>query len=164
MSAASVYGGGFALQASGVPLPWGAGFNRLCCSATDDHYGIPHFTCHWNASPVYMFVPSFKHQMNSIVVFVPKLNFNSCNSCWCSSYFKQNNEKWSSSMFFGVKLRINWFDKLSIITSQPTRGWLFRPKKVPPEKKNQRSLKETIRLVKMNQANINSIKEKKVLG
>ena len=122
------YGGGFALQASGVALPWGAVFNRLCCSATDDHYGIPHFTCHWNASPVYMFVSSFKHQMNSIVVFVPKLNFNSCNSCWCSSYFKQNNQKWSSSMFFGVKLRINWFDKLLIITSQPTRGWLIRPK------------------------------------
>ena len=30
--------------------------------------------------------------------------------------------------FFGVKLRINWFDKLLIITSQPTRGWLNRPK------------------------------------
>ena len=30
--------------------------------------------------------------------------------------------------FFGVKLRINWFDKLLIITTQPTRGWLIRPK------------------------------------
>ena len=152
-------------------------FRRLrCCIALgscfqsslllSNRWSLWHSTFHLslNTSPVYMFVSSFKHQMNSIVVFVPKLNFNSCNSCWCSSYFKQNNEKWSSSMFFGVKLRINWFDKLSIITSQPTRGWLFRPKKVPPEKKNQRSLKETIRLVKMNQANINSIKEKKVLG
>ena len=110
------------LRASGVALPWGAVFNRLCCSTTDDHYGTPHFTCHWKLAQCTCLSPLsnikwilllflFQNSISTPVTVVdvpPILN--------------KTIKSGHHLCFFGVKLRINWFDKLLIITSQPTRG------------------------------------------